>query len=260
MNTKKNTKKNTKTVNVYEQDEMISQYLEFHYGDEYFKVPNFPVACIDSCKPYLQDINPQRALDVGCATGRSSLELAKVFNHVDAIDFSEKLIQAAIHLQQKDIQRCILREQGELYKCREISLLALGLGDIAEKVNFMQADACQLDDTLINYDLVFAGNLIDRLYDPTLFLQSIKNRINPNGLLVIASPYTWLEEFTQRDKWLGGFKTETGENYTSLDGLKEELLSEFSLIATKDIPFVIRETSRKYQHTLSEMSIWKRDK
>lgn len=250
---------NTQTVNVYEKDEIISQYLEFHYGDEYFEVSNFPVACIDSCKPYLEDINPQRALDAGCATGRSSFELARYFSHVDAIDFSTGLIQTAVNLQQKGSQRYILREQGELTHYRDISLQTLGLEDFAKKVNFMQSDACKLADTLINYDLVFAGNLIDRLYDPELFLQSMINRINHNGLLVITSPYTWLVEFTQRDKWLGGFKTEAGENYTSLDGLKDVLLPEFSLLATKDIPFVIRETSRKYQHTLSEMSIWKRD-
>lgn len=31
-------------MNVYEKDETVAQYIEFHYGDEYFGVPNFPVA------------------------------------------------------------------------------------------------------------------------------------------------------------------------------------------------------------------------
>ena len=49
--------------------------------------------------------------------------------------------------------------------------------------------------------------LIDRLYDPAKFLGMIHERINPGGLLILTSPYTWLEEFTERAKWLGGFKS-----------------------------------------------------
>lgn len=32
--------------NVYETDALIAQYCEFHYGNEYFSVPNFPVHCV----------------------------------------------------------------------------------------------------------------------------------------------------------------------------------------------------------------------
>ena len=46
------------------------------------------------------------------------------------------------------------------------------------------------------------------------------------------------------------------EVYT-LDTLKETLV-DFELLETVDVPFVIKETSRKYQHTISQMSIWKK--
>lgn len=49
-----------------------------------------------------------------------------------------------------------------------------------------------------------------------------------------------------------------GENFTTLDGLKEVLEKDFKLIDTKDVPFVIRETARKYQHTVAQMSVWKK--
>ena len=125
----------------------------------------------------------------------------------------------------------------------------------------MQGDACNLDAKYSDYDVVFAGNLLDRLYDPGAFLRIIKERMNAGGLLALASPYTWLEEHTPRDKWLGGFKAETGENFTTIDGIAAILAPEFTLAADPiDVPFVIRETRRKYQYGISQLSMWRKTK
>ena len=88
----------------------------------------------------------------------------------------------------------------------------------------------------------------------------IHERLNDGGLLFLASPYTWLEEFTQKEHWLGGYKdAKTGENVTTLEGLHDVLDSQFELIKTPfEVPFVIRETQRKFQHSLSEVTIWKK--
>ncbi len=83
-------------------------------------------------------------------------------------------------------------------------------------------------------------------------------RINPGGLLVLFSPYTWLEEFTPRDQWLGGLKI-NGENRTTLEGLHEALEPTFKLVGEpRDVEFVIRETRRKFQHTASHMTVWEK--
>jgi hypothetical protein len=79
----------------------------------------------------------------------------------------------------------------------------------------------------------------------------------PGGLLVITSPYTWLEEYTPKQKWLGG-RREHGEPLTTFAGLCRGLEPEFSLVHREDIPFVIRETARKHQHTIAEMTVWRR--
>ena len=87
----------------------------------------------------------------------------------------------------------------------------------------------------------------------------IKSRINPGGLLVLTSPYTWLESFTEKDKWLGGFKADTGENFTTLEGIQQALQPEFEQHQSPiDVPFVIRETRRKHQHTVAELSVWRK--
>ena len=244
-------------MNVYETDAMVAQYIEFHYGEDYFNVPNFPVACIAEIEKHLKGKQVDRALDIGCATGRSSFELARHAKHVDALDFSARLIVAPSALQKEGLQRYAIQDEGEIVSFKEVSLDSLGYTDIADRVNFMQGDACNLPEKFTDYDVVFAGNLIDRLYEPETFLSLIKDRIRSGGLLVITSPYTWLEEFTERDKWLGGFKAQTGENYTTLEGIRDALLPEFESAGDAvDVPFVIRETKRKFQHTVAELSVW----
>lgn len=82
--------------------------------------------------------------------------------------------------------------------------------------------------------------------------------MNMGGILVLTSPYTWLEEFTLRENWVGGIRRD-GEPYTTLDGLIDLLADHFQMIGTpRDIEFVIRETRRKFQHTVSQMTAWER--
>jgi putative 4-mercaptohistidine N1-methyltranferase len=138
-----------------------------------------------------------------------------------------------------------------------VSLDRLGLDATAGRVNFMQGDACNLKELYTGYDLVFAGNLVDRLYDPLLFLDGIAGRVLPGGLFVITSPYTWLEEYTPKAKWLGGVR-EAGEPLTTFTGLCRALDQAFTLVHREDVPFVIRETARKHQHTVTEMTVWRR--
>jgi hypothetical protein len=75
---------------------------------------------------------------------------------------------------------------------------------------------------------------------------------------VLTSPYTWLEEFTKKENWIGGYKV-NGENMTTFDGLHKMLKSHFEpYVDPVDIPFVIRETARKHQHTVAQMTFWKK--
>ena len=244
--------------NTYETDEQISQYLEFHYGDEYFCVPNFPKACIESIFAHAPNLKLERAFDIGCAVGRSSFELAKRFRHVDALDFSTRFIRNALSLVEHGNVRYLITDEGELSTLKQATLEELGLKETANRVDFSQGDASNLKPLYQNYDLVFAGNLIDRLYEPAAFLSTIHERINAGGLLVLTSPYTWLEEFTNKENWIGGYKV-NGENMTTLDGLHEILKDNFEPFAEPvDIPFVIRETARKHQHTIAQMTFWKK--
>ncbi len=242
----------------YETDRMVSEYAEFHYGDDYFDVPNFPRALAQLAIAARGDKPAGKALDLGCATGRATFELARHFEQVTGIDFSARFIGLGVQLAEQGTLRYTLVEEGELVSYKERKLADLGLDKVAKKVEFFQGDACNLKPVFAGYDLILAANLIDRLYSPEKFLGSVHERLNPGGVLLIASPYTWLPEHTKREAWIGGFKKD-GENFTTLDGLKAILGTHFRLIrGPLPVPFVIRETKRKFQHTLSEVSIWER--
>lgn len=242
----------------YENDKQLSEYAEFHYGDTYYGVQNFPRALSDLAVEVMQGQPLKTALDLGCATGRASFELAKHFDHVTGIDFSARFIGLALKLAQQGVVRYTITNEGDLVSYQERTLASLDLEDVAHKVEFWQGDACNLKPSFTGYDLILAANLIDRLYSPRQFLKTIHERLNLGGILMITSPYTWLEEHTPREEWLGGFKKD-GENVTTLDGLKAALGPHFTLVkAPVKVPFVIRETQHKFQHTLSEVTFWKR--
>lgn len=224
-------------------------------------MPNFPKAVAEIASDAQRRFGNGRAgcaLDLGCTTGRASFELARVFARVVGIDFSARFIQAGARLAGTGSLRYTLPEEGELVSYHERRLDALGLAETAGCVEFWQGDACNLKEVFTGYDLILAANLIDRLYSPRRFLEGVAQRLSPGGLLVLASPYTWLEEHTRRAEWIGGFKKD-GESYTTLDGLKDLLGAQFELVhGPQAVPFVIRETRRKHQHTLSELTVWKR--
>ncbi|MER0216273.1 MAG: 5-histidylcysteine sulfoxide synthase [Nitrosomonas sp.] len=242
----------------YETDKLLSEYAEFHYGDTYFDVPNFSKALAEIAIAAMGNRPKRTALDLGCASGRSTFELATVFDHVTGIDFSARFIGQGVQLAQQGILRYTLTDEGELVSYKERTLTGLGLNHVKHKVEFFQGDACNLKSIFTGYDLILAANLIDRLYDPVKLLTGIHTRINSGGLLMITSPYTWLTEHTKKEAWIGGFKRD-GENFTTLDGLKEMLGPHFRLVqGPQAVPFVIRETKRKFQHTLAEVTIWEK--
>ena len=245
---------------IYETDRSVAEYLEFHYGPEPLGVPNFPVACVRAGVHSLDlagHAGRGRCLDVGCAVGRSAFELARSFTRVDAIDFSRRFVEAGSRLAAGESLGYDVPTEGHLTVRRVISLDPFGLAGVRGRVRFAQGDACSLPAEFVRYDLVLAANLIDRLHDPSLFLARIGDRIVPGGVLAITSPYTWLESYTPPDKWLGG-RVVDGRPVGTLEGLAAAVEPCFEPIDRRDIPFVIRETARKHQHTIAEFTAWRR--
>lgn len=93
--------------NPYESDALLQQYLVFHYASAKEQFPydfggadalGFPERCALSGPDYDRLSSGGGALDLGCAVGRSSFELARRFARVIGIDYSQGFIDAANRL------------------------------------------------------------------------------------------------------------------------------------------------------------------
>ncbi len=246
-------------LNPYETDPEVARFIEFHYGPVADGEGNFALDCACTILEAVKGEKTGKALDIGCGAGRTAFELARVFDHVDALDFSARLIQAPSNLQSKGIQRYVVPEEGEIMAFRETRIEDLGYQDVKDKILFAQGDACNLIGKYNGYDLVFAGNLIEHLYDPGKFLAEIGGRINAGGLLILTSTYDWQAATTPREKWIGGFKAKTGENFMSLEGLHEILAAQFDCAKEpENLSFTMRRTARVSERGVSQMTFWRK--
>ena len=248
-------------ASLYESPKLLGEYLLLHYGgveeiglealpvdQVVFKKP-FPLRCIQQ----LLDTNllpgDSTALELGCSVGAAAFELARTCAHVEASDYSDSFINAAERLKQEGRLDAIRVQQGD----RTEPFTAVVPPDIdRSRVSFSVQDATALPEPLGPFDVVLAANLICRLPDPEALLKRFTDLVKPGGQLLLTTPFTWLEEFTPRDRWIGG--TTTGPS--SEEELTRRLSPHFRLHRRVDLPFLIREHERKYQLGIALGTSW----
>lgn len=250
-------------MNIYESDKLLAEYLLFHYGSMQETLPShlliedalfYPIRCVTECLDRTALPQRARALDLGCAVGRSTFELARFCERAVGIDYSHRFIEAAKTIRRDGALAYRRTDEGAL----TTPLVALAPANVdAGRVSFEQGDAMNLRGDLGAFEVVLMANLIDRLTEPRRCLARLPELVKPGGQLIITSPYTWLEEFTPRENWLGGCER-AGSRVTTLDGLREALDTDFELTATASLPFLIREHARKFQLSEAEASVWRR--
>lgn len=241
--------------NLYETQTLLDEYLLFHYGKSEEIMPwsmgpkealHFPVRSVTQLlHPFsLPKKSHLRALDLGCAVGRSTYELSAWANEVIGIDYSQRFIDTA---------NVILLHGDISYKAKQESATFQPMvakrpeGFEHARIRFIQGDAMNLPPSLGSFDLVHAANLLCRLTDPEKLLDRLPSLINSQGQLLLTTPCTWVEEYTPTELW------PTPDTFS---WLKSKLDPYFILDAQIDLPFVIREHSRKFQWTVAMGTRW----
>jgi putative 4-mercaptohistidine N1-methyltranferase len=245
--------------NPYETERYLHEYLLFHYGTPRqvcpfpfppkaaFEFHHHVVECLDRVSSH----SATRGLDIGCAVGRQSFELTRKVDQVTGIDLSRKFISAAKQILEKHQMAIRVREEGDRFS-KETVELPRNLRK--QTVRFEARNAQNLQSFFKDpFDVVLAVNLIDRLPQPLAFLKQLERLVLPGGQLLLASPYTWLEEFTKKQHWLGR-KTSASEV------IVKTLKPHFELRKQRDLPFLIREHRRKYQLGVSEVMVFRKRK
>ena len=247
----------------YESHRVASDYLLFHYGSAADQLPwpdgpvdalEFPARCAALVLRHASPGLRARARHLGCATGRATFELARGFDSVTGVDFSKTLIDSANAMRVAGRLQVTRVDEGDVLTPVFVHVPA----DIDRgRVSFRRGDACSPDASGAPYDAVLMANLICRVADPAACLATLPDRVRPGGVLVITTPCSWMEEFTPREKWIGGI-TVDGRPVSTLDGLRARLSADFDLVETTDLPFLIREHARKHQWSMAQASVWRR--
>jgi len=241
----------------YEEEALVAQYYLLHYGKPREILPydfgpaeaiDFPVRCVtELIDPGLVP-ESARALDVGCAVGRSAFELSRVAGQVIGVDYSSAFIRVARQMQTDRVVPFRYPVEGSNFEEAEAEIpddVRPGL------IKFEVGDAMELAPELAGFDIVLAANLICRLREPMKFIERLPALVKPGGQLLLCTPWTWLEDFTPMENWIGG-----REGVRSFEALKALLEPGFELALEKDLPFFIREHSRKFQWSVSHGSRW----
>ncbi len=243
--------------NPYESAKLVSEYLWFHYpppsGGGGIPLPvealDFPCRVVSELMDTSRPVD--RALDIGCAVGRSSFELSRYANEVVGIDFSRAFIDAANRLKSGEVLSGEIPIEGT----RKLAFTAsVPVDTLPERVSFEVGDATALRADLGSFDVVLAANLLCRLPSPRAFLDRLPSLVKPGGQLLLVTPFSWLPEYTAEPEWIGG--REGGP--ASRDALHEILTPHFERECERDLPFLIREHSRKYQYGISLGTRWRR--
>jgi SAM-dependent methyltransferase len=247
-------------ANPYETERYLHEYLLFHYGQPrdlcpFDFIPRellrfherirkeclLPVVKASAGRAATGHV---RALDIGCAVGRFTFELTRVADEVIGVDNSKRFILTARSIAERRSIKTHIHESGAKFSsCR----LLLPKGVRPSKVRFQVCDAQKLEIfAKKSFDIVAAVNLICRLSSPLAFLNQLPRIVAPGGQLVIASPFSWLKEYTSPREWF---------TPTALEGCLHPF---FELVQRRDLPFLIREHRRKYQLVVSEVLTFKR--
>lgn len=275
----------------------------------------FPKKCASICgalvHPPKTSATPTRVLDIGCAVGGASFHLSMHFDEVVGIDFSQQFVNAANEMKKDgqmpydvftegterlDLVAKIPNEEGiDTSKCHFVQGdacdLKPGLTSVAQAKS-ADSNATQQSGVIEQFDVILGSNLLCRLPSPRKFLSSLYSMdlnggdlhksglLKPYGYLVLVSPYSWLEEYTDKDEWLFDApadnqsitspSTRSNNSFCALSSYisthcntKAVSLSAptetqygLQLVKRDDVPFMIREHARKFQFGISDLTIW----
>ncbi len=227
--------------NKYENIKVVSSYLWSHFGDWLGDSE-----WIDAYKKWTELINPDKglSLDIGCAVGRFTIEIAQKSEFSVGIDLSMSFIKTARELINNRMLTFPLFEEGNLAKQVEVKIPETIK---TENVDFIVADALNLPFRKDYFSIVSSLNILDKVPKPMKHLLEM-NRVakKRDAQMLISDPYSWSEDVAKIDDWLGGkeegeFQGFGIENVLKiLEGYKNLLNPTWKIITTGSVYWKIR--------------------
>ena len=207
----------------------LSTYAESHWGD--YAVPPDPEGETASLsfRGVLErafEIAPPPlggpCLDLGCALGRGSFELAaRGGAPVVGIDLHLGLLRRGA-LARGGSFHYPRRKVGLVYQRAEVDLA----GKLQGEVDFWAADGLKLPFADATFNGLLSMNLIDCVSSPWELLLEMRRVLAPGGIAWIATPWDWSSSRTAFPAWLGGHSQRGGSAGDSGEILRRLLRGE----------------------------------
>jgi SAM-dependent methyltransferase len=171
-----------------------------------------------------QAIGHQPILDIGCAAGRTTLELAaRLDRPTVGIDLDISILQHARAIRDAEQVSYPRRRIGIVYDRRSFSVRGSYAADTRGLVDYWCCDATALPFRGSGFGLAVSLNNLDCVSAPLAALQEMIRTLAPAGKAVVATPYDWSSTATPVEGWIGGH-SQRSELRGAGDRLLRELL------------------------------------
>jgi SAM-dependent methyltransferase len=188
------------------QRQHLSTYAHAHYADldPAEAPPRLASSAVELLRRGLTAAGPVASgpvIDLGCAVGRTSLELAQALAvPVLGVDLSFAMLRVGAALLAGRGVRYPRRRGGLVYERRCFAADFSRAGE----VDFWACDAGCLPLADGALALAVSLNVIDCLASPHQHLRELARVLRPGGQALVATPYDWNAAATPVEAWLGG--------------------------------------------------------
>ncbi len=185
----------------YESKNLLDNYIRSQYGPflserPFHSTESFYKKILIEAKPYIKD--GMKILDVGCATGRISFELASMGNvHCIGIDLSKKFIDFTNKFKKGLFPHINFFKQ------------------TSKNIDFFVDDILNTNLEKNSFDFIVCVNIFDRVKNPLKLIDVLYFLLKNYGVLLIVSPYDWalspalkkyqsndMKQFFPKDIWI----------------------------------------------------------
>lgn len=211
-------------------------------------------------------VDNRSALVIGSSVGGISLHLASMVKRVLGVDGDSLAIEtatSALTTGQVEVQ---LRDEGLLSYTFTLQI-PKPLDEAS--VEFKHMDPACLAPDLGTFDVCVVDRVLECSPSPKGLLarmQGPRALLKEGGVLVVASTWEWNVRKSDKQVWLGGYYVDDdgergkkgGMVMRSKDGLAAALAEEFELVQEREVAYVVKESSRRLNTMMVDVSVWRR--
>jgi SAM-dependent methyltransferase/uncharacterized protein YbaR (Trm112 family) len=249
------------------QRQHLSTYAFDHYGDmdpeKKSEPPVLPGSIVRLLEKGLRLINQTEegpVLDMGCAVGRTTFELAQVLNEIVlGIDLNYGMLKIAAAILETGYISYPRRRGGIAFERRRFPTVF----EKAQNCDFWVCDATALPFSGETFSSAVSLNVLDCVWSPYDHVKELSRILMQGGSAVLTTPYDWTANATPVEAWLGGHSQRSEHKGASPSVIRSLLsggghhhaIADLNLVSEQDIPWTLRLHDRSVMEYLVHLMV-----